>query len=103
MTGECKLWARKMRGQRIAASDTEPCDPADPQAALAALMEICRRMDVPRPLWLGKHQKEFDAFRRTAFTQDHFVERVAFSRLEIELILPDGPAKSARRSPLTDA
>ena len=97
---ESKLWVRKMRGQRIAASDTEPCDPANPQAAL---VEICRRMDVPRPLWLSKHQKEFDAFRRTVFTQDHFVEHIAFTRLEIELILPDAPLKPAQRNPLTDA
>jgi len=92
---------RKMRGQRIAASDTEPCDPAaDPQAALA---ELCRRMDVPRPLWVSKHQKEFDAFRRTAFTQDHFVERIPFTRLEVEMILPDAPAKRGQRDPLMDA
>jgi len=99
MSEECTLWVRKMRGQRIVASDTAPCDPADPQGALA---EICRRMDVPRPLWLSKHQKEFDAFRRTAFTQDHFVERIPFTRLEAELILPDGPAKR-QRHPLSDA
>ena len=100
MTEESKLWARKMRGQRIAASDTEPCDPADPQPALA---ELCRRMDVPKPMWLSKHQKEYDAFGRTTFTQDHFVERIRFARLEIELILPDAPAKPARRNPLIDA
>ena len=100
MTEECKLWARKLRGQRIIASDTEPCDPTDPQAAL---LEICRRMDVPRPLWLTKHQKEFDAFRRTAFTQDHYVERIAFTKLEIELILSDAPQKRGQRNPLMDA
>ena len=100
MAVECKLWARKVRGQRILLSDTEPCDPADPQAALA---EICRRMDVPRPLWLAKHQKEFDAFGCTAFAQDHFMERIAFTKLEIELIQPDAPRKPGRRDPLTDA
>ena len=100
MADECKLWIHKMHGQRIAVSDTEPCDPEDPQPALA---ELCRRMDVPRPMWLSKHQKEFDAFRRTAFTQDHFVERIPFTRLEVELILPDAPASRARRNPLTDA
>ena len=94
------LWVRKMRGQRIAASDTEPCDPTDPQPALA---EVCRRMDVPRPLWLSKHQKEFDAFRRTAFAQEHFVERIPFTRLEIELIQPDAPPRRTQRNPLTDA
>lgn len=100
MAEECKLWMRKMRGQRIVSSDTEPCDPENPHAALA---ELCRRMDVPRPMWLSKHQKEFDAFRRTAFTQDHFVEHIPFTRLELELILPDSPARRGQRNPLTDA
>jgi len=99
MTDSPKLWARKMRGQKIIVSDTEPCDPADPQTALA---ELCRRMDIPRPLWLSKHQKEYDAFSRTAFTQDHFVERIPFTRLEIELILPEVPAKRAQRHPLME-
>jgi hypothetical protein len=100
MPEESRLWARKVRGQRLMASETEPCDPAAPQAAL---QEICRRMDVPRPLWLGKHQKEYDAFRRTAFTQDHFMEPIAFTRLEIELILPEDQKKRGARIPLMDA
>lgn len=100
MAEESRLWARKMRGQRILASDTEPCDPADPQAAL---QELCRRMDVQRPMWLGKHQKEYDAFRRTSFSPEHFIEPVGFSRLEIELILPEDQKRKAPRNPYTDA
>ncbi|MDR3050213.1 MAG: hypothetical protein LBU67_00645 [Oscillospiraceae bacterium] len=94
------LWVRKLRGQRILASDTEPCDPAAPMDALA---EVCRRLDVPRPLWLAKNQKEYDAFGRTAFTQDYFVEPIAFTRLEMELIQPEGEKKARPRMPLMDA
>ena len=103
MAGEYKLWVRSMRGQRILGNETADCDPEAPQQAL---QELCRRLDIPRPLWLGKHQKEYDSFRRTAFTQDHFMEPIAFSRLEIELILPDEQRAAQRRSPrnpLTDA
>ena len=100
MTEACRLWARTVRGQRVIASETEPCDPLAPQIAL---QEICRRMDVPRPLWLGKHQKEYDTFRRTSFAQDHFMEPIAFTRLEIELILPEDQRQPGRRNPLTDA
>ena len=100
MAAEYQLWARKMRGQRILGSETEPCNPQEPQQAL---QELCRRMDIPRPLWLGKHQKEYDGFRRTAFSQDHFMERIAFSRLEIELIVPEEERKKGKRIPLMDA
>ena len=93
-----KLWARTMRGQRMLGNETADCDPEAPQQAL---QELCRRMDIPRPLWLGKHQKEYDAFRRTSFSQDHFMEHIAFSRLEIELILPDDQGGAKRRGPRT--
>ena len=100
MPEETRLWARKMRGQRILASETLPCDPACPEEAL---QELCRILDLPRPLWLGKHQREYDAFRRTAFTQEHFLEPIVFSRLEVELIQPDEKPRRGPRSPLTDA
>ena len=100
MPDEARMWGRKMRGQRILASETLPCDPAHPQDAL---QEICRLLDLPRPLWLGKHDKEYDAFGRTAFTQDHFLEAIAFTRLEIELIQPDEQKKRGARNPLMDA
>ncbi len=100
MADENRLWVRKVKGQRVIDSGTEPCDPSDPQRAL---MEICRRMDVPRPIWLGKHQREYEQFLRTHFTQDHFVEPIAFTRLEIELIQPEDQKKSRPRNPLMDA
>jgi hypothetical protein len=47
-------------------------------------------------MWLGKHEFEFEQFRRTAFTQDHFVEEISFDRMEIELIDVDAPARKSR-------
>lgn len=99
MGEEYTLWARKIRGQRIIMSDTEPCDPTDPQEAL---LELCRRMDVPRPLWLNKHEKEYHAFGRTAFAQDHFIESIPFTKLEIELIVPENLKKKGPRNPLME-
>ena len=63
---------------------------------------LCRRFDVPRPLWLRKNENEFQEFGRTHFTQDHFLESIPFTRMEIELIAPDAPRRHAR-NPLTDA
>ena len=55
-------------------------------AEMMALDEACRALDVPRPIWLPKNEREFSSFRMTAFTQDHFVEEIHFERMEIEFI-----------------
>lgn len=78
-----RLWVRLMKKQRIVRHLTVPCEMGD---VMEALGEVCRQMDVPRPLWLPKNEREFAAFRQTAFTEDHFLEQIDFDRLEIEWI-----------------
>ena len=96
-----RLWGRLIKNHRIARSETVDIEDGDIEAAL---LEICRRFDVQRPLQLPKHNREFDKFGRTAYTREHFTESVDFDRLEIALLLPEGEKRgSAQRSPITDA
>lgn len=96
-----RLWGRLIRHHRIARQETVTIEGDDLEDAF---LEICRRFDVQRPLQLPKHNREFEKFGRTAYTKEHFTERVDFDRLEIELIMPDGEKKhSGARNPLTDA
>ena len=96
---QARLWGRIIKGTRILKSETVPCNPQDITEALLAL---CRLFDVPRPLWLNKNEKDFTSFGRTHFTQDHFMESIPFSRMEIELISPQ-EKKPHARNPLTEA
>lgn len=96
---ETRLWGRIVKGTRILKSETVPCDPQDIDEALLAL---CRRFDVPRPLWLQKNEKDFASFGRTHFSQDHFMEPISFSRMEIELISPEAKKRHVR-NPLMEA
>ena len=84
------LWVRTIRRHRMDRQTVEPCTRSDPQDALA---EACRRLDLPRPLWLDKNQRDWDQFGQTRFLPDAFVESVDFDRLEIEYIDPDAPKK----------
>jgi hypothetical protein len=77
-----KLWMRIIRKHKIIAQHETPCAQGQEREAL---VELCREADLPAPMWLDKHQREFERFRFTAFLPDHFVEEVAFDRLEIEL------------------
>lgn len=81
-----RLWARIIKQHRIfkqATAETAWDDIDD------ALTELCRDFDIPKPLWLNKHEREFEEFRRTAFLPEHFMEEVPFQRLEIEFLEDD--------------
>lgn len=81
-----RLWARVINRHRIERQATVPCSR---EAVEDALTELCREFDIPRPLWLNKHYREFEEFRRTQFLPEHFMEEVPFQRLEIEFLEDD--------------
>ena len=47
--------------------------------------ELCRELNLSRPVILGKHVRDLNAFSHTAFRPGDFMEKVDFDRLEIEL------------------
>lgn len=55
----------------------------------------CRALDLPRPLVLPRHERDFMQFRQTRFLPEHFMESVSFDRMEVELI--DGDADKQKR------
>ncbi|MDO4483309.1 MAG: hypothetical protein Q4C54_02390 [Clostridia bacterium] len=84
------LWLRTIRHHRIEQQATVPCDRRDPQDALE---EACHQLDLPKPIWLDKNQREWEEFGQTRFAPDAFFESVPFQRMEIEFIDPDAPKK----------
>ncbi|MPN48711.1 hypothetical protein SDC9_196323 [bioreactor metagenome] len=57
----------------------------DVQAELA-INELCRLLDLSRPVILYKHFKEIKNFGRTVFKQPDFMEPIAFDAFEMEII-----------------
>lgn len=51
----------------------------------ACLIDTCKILDIPVPLWLQKNTKEFVNFRRTFFASEQFTESVYFDRFEIKV------------------
>lgn len=82
-----RLWVRVIKRHRIARQETTPCGWGEEHAALE---EVLKEMDLPSPMWLSKHEKEYQSFRRTAFSPDHFIEVVDFDHLEIEFLDDSG-------------
>ena len=49
-----------------------------------ALVELCRLMDIPVPMWMKKNTREFAAFRQTIFFKEQYTEKVRFDRFQIK-------------------
>lgn len=48
--------------------------------------EACRVFDLGKPIWLDATIAEFQSHARARFTQDCFIEEIAFDYLEIHVI-----------------
>lgn len=51
----------------------------------ALVGELCGALDLSRPVLLRKHQNDLNAFRRTEFMKEDFMEPVVFHKFTIEL------------------
>ena len=81
-----QLWVRLIKKNKIVESRTAPCAFETWQQALD---DICHEMDVGRPVILPRHERDWDSFGLTAFLPEHFLEAVAFDRMELQYIDPD--------------
>ena len=88
-----RLWAKIIKKHRIERQATAPCAWGEVEDALT---ELCHEFDIPRPMWLNKHHREFEEFRRTQFLPEHFIEDVPFQRLEIEFLEDDDHPRKSR-------
>lgn len=88
------IWVRLMKKNRIDKDMTAPCSLETWQEALET---ACQKMDVPRPMILPRHERDWDQFSQARFLPDHFVESVSFDRMEVEFIDPD---KKKKENPL---
>ena len=84
------LWVRLMHKTKILTDTTVPCGPDD---FMTALDTACRTLDVPRPMVLPRHERDWDEFRQIRFLPEHFLEDVSFDRMEAEYIDPDKKKK----------
>lgn len=80
------IWVRLMKKSHISRDMVAPCGLDDWQDALE---KACHDLDVPRPMLLPRHERDWEEFSQVRFLPDHFVESVDFDRMEVEFIDPD--------------
>lgn len=94
-----RLWARQMKGHKGVKDAVVPALRGDP---LPALREAMREMDLSMPVWLPRHQKDWEQYALTRFLPEHFMESVAFDKLEVSFIFPEDYEKPKRVSEYDD-
>lgn len=87
-----QLWARAIKKNRIVRSETIPLE----DDLMEMLGQLLALMDLPRPLFLGKHEREWTQFGQTSFNSDHFVESIPYDKIEIERIDPEEKKKRSK-------
>ena len=50
------------------------------------LIELCRTLEIPLPLWMEKNTREFARFHQTIFFSEQFTEPIRFGRFQIRWI-----------------
>lgn len=85
------IWVRLMHRTHIQKDIVIPCRVDEWQEALE---KACHDLDVPRPMILPRHERDWDQFTQARFLSEHFVESIAFDRMEVEFIDPDKKNKT---------
>ena len=91
---EGRLWVRLMKKHRVAKSAVAPCRRDDPQEALR---QILPGLDLSQPLWLPRHQADWDEFALTRFNAGDFIDVFPYDSMELSYIYPEDEKRPARR------
>ena len=81
-----KLWVRQIYHNKLARDVVVPCENLDWAEALRL---ACHQMDLSVPLFVPRHQRDWEDFRLLRFLPGDFMEAVRFDRLEAEFFDPE--------------
>ena len=85
MTLEGRLFVAN-RMTEIKEVTTEDTDSSYSKCLEKALIELCKQMDIPVPMWMKKNTREFAAFGQTIFFREQYTENVRFDRFQIRVV-----------------
>ena len=86
-----RLWAKEFSDNWMLCDMTVENEKEDTRThkIFQALDDVCYAFDLGKPIWLDANIREFQRHAKTRFTQDNFVEQIAFDYLEIQVIEED--------------
>lgn len=89
-----KIWAKTIKNDKVQKSLMyKGEDKYDTELFSKYLVEICEQLDIPTPVVLKSHTRNFDTFNVTRFLPSDFVEQVNFDAFTIEYCRDDHTQK----------
>ena len=89
-----RLWVRLMKRHRV---DRDALIECEHDQAEDALRELLPKLDLSQPMWLSRHQTDWDEYALTRFKPEHFIEAVPFDSMEISYVYGEDEGKTQRR------
>jgi len=83
-----KIWAKVIKNEHTTKNTLyEVKGVFDNAHLLDYLTDICQSFDIPRPMVLNKHFRQFHNFNHTVFKPEDFVESIDFDKFTIEIAI----------------
>ena len=80
-----RLWAKTIKGQKITKSFIyESIDNFTEETFYLHIQELCHKIDIPTPVILDFHIRNYINFNNCSFLPRDFVESINFDKLIIE-------------------
>ena len=86
-----RFWGKLFRDNRLLRDVTVEENGGETRTikVFHALEEVCRELDLAKPIWLDANIREFQKVAKARFRQDSFIDEIPFDYLEIQVIEED--------------
>ena len=87
-----RIWGILRKNNKITAefvAVNEDTTLSDEERLQDCIQKICYELDLQRPIWLPKNEREFGEYHRAVLNRDNFMETVSFDTFEVELLIED--------------
>lgn len=77
-----------MTGNRLLATCVAVCteDFSFHRKMETCLLELCRDLDIPIPIWMPQNTHDLARYRQTVFYPEQFMESVSFGRFHLRFL-----------------
>lgn len=83
-----RIWAKIEKNHKLGKNIIyESLDNFKPETFYLHVQEICNRLDIPTPVIIESHIKNFDKFNTTTFLERDFIESIDFDKLILEHVV----------------
>ena len=98
-----KIWVQTRKKDKLTRSIIHETEYISAENFDNCLRDICNSMDIPTPIALSSHKRNFDKFNITKFVRSDFIESIDFDTMTMELVKDEkkNADKDDRNRPLT--